>query len=107
MALTKEKKEYIVLGIVLLAMVFVLYSYFNKGSDAPSPEVSQTDVVGGLQVVPMTGAVSSKKVLDLHSIGSSLNTAVLQDPRFKYLVTPAYPTVNRAEVGLQNPFVGK
>ena len=107
MALTKEKKEYIVLGIVLLAMVFVLYSYFGKGSDAPSPEVSKTDVVSGLQPVPMTGAVSTKKVLDLHSICSSLNTAVLQDPRFKYLVTTAYPTVNRAEVGLQNPFVGK
>lgn len=106
MALTKEKKEYIVLGIVLLAMVFVLYSYFNKGSSAPSPEESKTEVAG-LQPVPMTGAVSSRKVLDLHSIGSSLNTAVLQDPRFKYLVTPAYPTVNRAEVGLQNPFVGK
>lgn len=107
MALTKEKKEYIVLGIVLLAIIFVLYSYFGKGKSATSPEASKTDVVSGLQVVPMTGAVPSKKVLDLHSIGSSLNTAVLQDPRFKYLVTPAYPTVNRAEVGLQNPFVGK
>ncbi len=106
MALTKEKKEYIVLGVVLLAIVFVLYSYFGKKSGSPTPETSK-DVASGLEPVPMQTNASAKKVLDLHSIGSNLNTAVLEDPRFKYLITPAYPTVDRSEVGLQNPFVGK
>ncbi|MEK7652201.1 MAG: hypothetical protein AAB351_03335 [Patescibacteria group bacterium] len=111
MALTKQKKEYIVLGIVLLAIVFVLYSYFGKGSSVPDPEaVKNTNVVNNLQPVTMPGttaAAPARKVLDLNSIGSSLNTTVLQDPRFKYLVTPAYPIVDKSEVGLQNPFVGK
>ncbi|TSC66435.1 MAG: hypothetical protein G01um101477_92 [Candidatus Doudnabacteria bacterium Gr01-1014_77] len=107
MALTKEKKEYIVLGIVLLAIVFVLYSYLGKGSSTPDPEAVKNTSTENLQPVVTPGTQHARKVLDLNSIGSSLNTAVLQDPRFKYLVTPAYPIVDKSEVGLQNPFVGK
>ncbi len=88
----KEKKEYSILGILLIAILGLLYFVFLRGPSSPQPATTDQ------------AAASSTPAAKFLPNGTSFNIKLLQDPRFTNLTAPTYPTVDPSEVGLPNPF---
>lgn len=89
MTSAKEKREYIILTILVVGILWVLYSHFF------APSSLTTTLPGSFDATGIHSALPNGPTIDLHPI---------QDPRFKNLVPPNYPVVNRNEVGTINPF---
>ncbi len=112
MNLPKGKKEYIALGILLLAILAIIYFIFFRSS--PSPEttvgISNSPVAAADNSASQAGAAAAPASAAARSSvflpnGAALNLQLLEDPRFKNLLPPIYPTVDRSEIGQINPFL--
>jgi hypothetical protein len=124
---TKEKREYIILAVILVALLgFVYMNFFHKSQPAATAE--QTAAMNGAlpgsmpapagalpNGVPSAGPIPGSLAPGSNAApaassgqflphGTELNFKVLQDPRFQTLIVPVYPTVDPSEVGMPNPF---
>jgi hypothetical protein len=104
---SKEKKEYIVFGVALALILIVLGFYFFGGSHgssgAGSSAVSDSSVLSGTATAAGAPVQGSSAGILLPN-GADIDLSILNDPRFKSLVPPQYPWVNKTEIGSQNPF---
>jgi hypothetical protein len=105
---TKEKKEYAVLALLLVAIFVVVYMNFLK----PKPTEVITGIPAGAvspEGVPGTAAVTqgTTPVVSTGAFlpnGTGLNLDILDSDKFKSLTAPAYPQVNDFEIGSDNMF---
>ena len=106
--MTKEKKEYIVLGILVLAIIGAIYFYMRPSAPA-APANTQT---ANNSQNPQQSQNSTSPTDALQTLvngpflpnGTTLNINLLNDPRYQTLIDPVYPQVDRSEVGNPNPF---
>ena len=95
----KQKREYIILGILALGIIVVIYFYFFSGSGS-----------GGAQLVSLPSSLTTAGTLPDESLTSYLpygpnhNLEVFNTPGYSQLVGPTVPTVSSSEVGESNPF---
>ncbi len=117
---SKEKKEYVVIAVMLVATFLVIYFNFLKPKSSPTPISSAlpgstplagtgsalpAGVGGALPgAIPGTAVTTSATSTSFLPAGTSLNLKVLDDTRFKKLVPPVYPTVTPDEIGSTNVF---
>jgi hypothetical protein len=105
---TKEKKEYTLLAILLVATFAVIYFNFlkPKGSILPQGGIPiatvPPEISGAAAILPVTGATQGTGAFLPN--GTSLNLDVLDNPIFKSLTPPVYPTVTGDEIGSDNIF---
>ncbi len=85
----KEQKQYMILAGLLIAIVLVMYfSFFRKS--APVADLgSPVDAAATQTFLPY---------------GTTLDTSIFKDKNYKTLIPPSYPQLNRADVGVTNPF---
>jgi len=115
MATPKEKKEYAIIGVMLVATLLVIYFNFMKPKGNSVP-VATAPVPGGPIITPTGGTAapvpggatvgiptSSTTFLPA---GTSLDLNVLDDKHFKALVPPVYPQVTPDEIGSTDVFGG-
>ena len=93
--MSKQTKQYIVLGVVLLGIVGVYFFFIRR----PSPQA------GVLPTALNTTSISQPgQKLNFLPHGSSLDLKSLNDPRLQTMIAPSYPTVDKSELGVSNPF---
>ena len=98
---TKITIEYTTLGILVIAIIWFSYvSFFKPNDQTPPIDLTTAGNIGSFPVNPNTSDPSYQLLPN----GSGINTAILNDPRFKALVPPVYPRVTPQEVGQANPF---
>lgn len=103
---TKEKKEYIVLALILVATFFVIYINFLKPKSSVQVPLSVApEGVIGLpaddQAANSAAAVPTGAFLPN---GTAFNLDVLDSDNFKSLIAPVYPKVSDSEIGSTNIF---
>ena len=112
MATSKEKKEYIILAIILIAVGWVVYSNFVAPKNGGSATVVNSNPAlragpGGTETVSGDGSAAGGAAGTAGGFlpnGANIDLGPVEDPRFKQLTPPNYPVVNRTEVGNPNPF---
>ncbi len=112
----KEKKEYAILGVLVVATLAVIYFNFFKPKSSPIPEGPISAIPGGavtpslgagLPVTSTPGATPTAATAASGPFlpnGPALDLKVLDDSRFKSLTPPVYPQVTLPEIGSTNPF---
>jgi hypothetical protein len=98
----KEKIEYGLLAVLLIAVGAVLYFFvFNPQPSAPSQPGTGAPTMPTMGVPGMATSGSASSFLPN---GTGIQTGILSDPKFTSLVKPTYPQVSREEVGNPDPF---
>ncbi len=108
MTTQKDKKQLLILAVIVIAVIGVLYFGLFKKTPTGGPatlgvEPTPSGTVDGNNTPSATVAVPRGKV-DMSFLNGKLNTQILDDDRFKALIPPSYPTVTKEELGLKNPF---
>lgn len=128
---TKEKKEYAILTVLLLATFAVIYFNFLKPKPAPAVHVlalpgasgpsagtvpGATPAAGaGASVLALPGAAATPGAAVPGAIsggasngflpnGTELHTDVLNSKPFSTFIEPNYPAVSKDEIGSDNIF---
>jgi hypothetical protein len=102
MTLTKQQKQLALLGVLVIAILAVVIP-FMMGGDEGTESTDPLPVVDGI-VPGVDGAASGQ--YDFLPDGFDVDLSVLDDPRFKALNAPSYPTVSPGEYGGKaDPFV--
>ncbi len=94
---SKEKKEYAILAVLLLATFAFIYFNFLRPKNLPIVKVDTGATAPGGIAAPVYGSFLPH--------GTDLNLKILDDPRFKNLSAPTYPDLKAGEIGNDNLFL--
>ena len=94
----KQKREYIILTILVVGIVAVVYFYFFGGSGANNNQLVS------LSNLTTTGTLPDESRSAYLPYGPNLNLDVFNTPGYSQLVSPSFPTVSPNEIGESNPF---